>query len=221
MVGRLLYLGFTRPYIMHSFHLLGQFVHNPRKPHWLASLHVVKYLKSTLTAGLSFPADSSFELRAFCEADWAACRDTRRSMTSFCIYLGATPVSWKSKKQTTVSKSSAEAEYRSMGATVCEIKWICYLLRDFGISPTLPINLYCDNEVAVHIAKNVVFHERTKHLEIDCHIVCDKFKEGFICPIHVPTRVQVADIFTKSLPFPLFQRFYSKLGLVQITNALT
>lgn len=105
-VGRLPYLGFTSPDIMHSIHLLSQFVQDPHKLHWAAALHVVHYLKHTSTAGLFFDASSSLEVIAFCDADWVACRDTRRVVTGYCVYLGSTPVSWKSKKQTTISRSS-------------------------------------------------------------------------------------------------------------------
>lgn len=188
LVGRLLYLSFTRLDIVHSVHLLSQFVHSPRKPHWSAALHVVRYLKTTSTFGLFFSASSQFTLKAFCDADWAACRDFRKSVTGYCIFLGPTPISWKSEKQSTMSKSSAEAEYRSMATFVCELQWLVYLLRDFRISPTLPISLYCDNQAAVHISQNAIFHESTKHVEIDCHIVREKYKDGLIRPLHIASR---------------------------------
>lgn len=98
MIGGLLYLGFTRPDIMYSVHLLSQYIHDPRKAHWSAALHVVCYLKHTPTAGLFFASSSSLQLTTFCAADCVACRDTRRSVTEFCIYLGSTPISWKWKK---------------------------------------------------------------------------------------------------------------------------
>ncbi|KAL0463707.1 UNVERIFIED_CONTAM: Retrovirus-related Pol polyprotein from transposon RE2 [Sesamum latifolium] len=213
LVGRLLYLGFTRSDISYCVQQLSQFIHHPCEAHWRAALHVVRYLKGSPTMGLFFPSSSSFQLRAFCDADWASCSDSRRSLTGFCVFLGDALVSWKTKKQPTVSRSSAEAEYRSMGATVCELRWISYLLQDFALSVHTPVPLFCDNKAALHIMANPVFHERTKHLEINCYIVRDQYKLGFVAPSFVRGRDQLADVFTKSLSGPLFLSFLRKLPL--------
>ncbi|KAL0446187.1 UNVERIFIED_CONTAM: Retrovirus-related Pol polyprotein from transposon RE1 [Sesamum latifolium] len=117
------------------------------------------------------------------------------------------------KKQATVSRSSAEAEYRSMGIAVCELLWISYLLTEFQVPISLPIPFWCDNKAAIHITENPVFHERTKHLDIDCHLVRDQFKRGFITPLHISGKEQPADLFTKSLAPPAFSFLLSKLGL--------
>ncbi|KAL2242369.1 UNVERIFIED_CONTAM: Retrovirus-related Pol polyprotein from transposon RE1 [Sesamum indicum] len=214
LVGRLLYLSFTRPDISYSVQQLSQYVNRPCEAHWKAALHVVRYLKGSPSLGLFFPAANSLELQAFCDADWASCPDSRRSLTGFCVFLGPALLSWKTKKQSTVSRSTAEAEYRSLAATVCELRWLSYLLADFGVSVTLPISLSCDNKAAVHILANPVFHERTKHIEIDCHVVRDAYKDGFIMPVLVRSLAQIADIFTKSVSVKLFSSFISKLGLV-------
>lgn len=114
LIGRLLYLDFTCPNLVYDVHQLSQFIHQPHQSHWCAALHIIKYLKYTANVGLFFPVNNPLVLEAYCDVDWAVCRDTRRSITGYCIYLGSTPISWKSKKQPTVSRSSAEAEYRSM-----------------------------------------------------------------------------------------------------------
>ncbi|KAL0349131.1 UNVERIFIED_CONTAM: hypothetical protein Sangu_1140900 [Sesamum angustifolium] len=101
-----------------------------------------------------------------------------------------------------------------MGAVVCELQWISYLLQDLYVSFPTPISLFCDNQATLHIVANPVFHERTKHLEIDCHLVRDKYKSGFILPTHISGKLQLADLFTKTLPGPLFASFLSKLGLI-------
>ncbi|XP_020548154.1 uncharacterized protein LOC110011709 [Sesamum indicum] len=221
LIGRLLYLGFTRPDVSYGAQQLSQFVHRPCKEHLAAALHLVKYLKGTSTKGLFFPAHNSFSLTGYCDADWASCPDSRRSLTGYCIFLGSALISWKTKKQPTVSRSTAEAEYRSLAATVCELQWISYLLKDFQVPIQTPIPLYCDNQAAVHIVANPVFHERTKHLEIDCHLVRDKYKDGFVLPSHVPSKLQLADCFTKVLARPALTVHLSKLGLVDFSSSPT
>ncbi|KAL0335652.1 UNVERIFIED_CONTAM: Retrovirus-related Pol polyprotein from transposon RE2 [Sesamum radiatum] len=181
-----------------------------------ASLHVVRNLKGCPSKGLFLPALNSFTLMAYSDADWASCPDSRRSLTGFCIFLGTALVSWKTKKQTTVSRSTAEAEYRSMAAAVCEIRWISFLLRDFGIPVSAPVMLHCDNKAAMHVTANPVFHERTKHIEIGCHVVRNAYKEGLINLSYVRSSEQLADVFTKVLPLPSFSSLTSKLGLVSL-----
>ncbi|KAL0416376.1 UNVERIFIED_CONTAM: Retrovirus-related Pol polyprotein from transposon RE2 [Sesamum latifolium] len=158
------------------------------------------------------PPQNTLSLSAFSDASWASCPDSRCSITGFCVFLGSSLVSWKTKKQARVSRSSAKAKYRALASTVCELLWISYLLREFPISVTQPISFWCDNKAALHITTNPVFHEHTKHLDIDRHLVRDHFKCGYIAPTHVRGPDQPADIFTKALPVPSFVRLLSKLG---------
>lgn len=96
-----------------------------------------------------------------------------------------------------MSRSSAEAEYRSMAAATCELKWIKGILSNLGITHSRPMSLLCDNQTTLHIAKNFVFHERTKHIEMDCHFVRDEILKGIVQTAYVPINTQLADIFTK------------------------
>ncbi|KAL2228363.1 UNVERIFIED_CONTAM: Retrovirus-related Pol polyprotein from transposon RE1, partial [Sesamum indicum] len=199
LLGRLLYLGFTKPDICHATQQLSQFMQSPCQDHWEAALHLIKYLKGTLHRALHFNSNNSFTLEAYCDADWATCKGTRKSLTGYCIFLGGSLISWKTKKQTTVSRSTAEAEYRSMGSTTCELIWIHSLLKDLKVDVQTPIPFYCDNQAVLYITANLVFHERTKHIEIDCHLVRDMYKEGFITPKHIASKEQPANLFTKIL----------------------
>lgn len=214
LVGRLLYLTLTRPDITYCVQQLSQYVSSPTKAHMQAALHIVRYLKGSSTLGLFYSSASTFHIEAYCDSDWAACPQTRRSLSGYCILLGNNAISWKTKKQTTVARSSCEAEYRSMANVVCELLWITYILQDFHIKPSLPIPLWCDNKSALQIASNPVYHKRTKHIEIDCHVVRDKCREEFIKPQHVPSQLQLADMFTKSLASPQLTSLMTKLGLI-------
>ncbi|XP_023754735.1 uncharacterized mitochondrial protein AtMg00810-like [Lactuca sativa] len=222
LVGKLLYLNFTRPDISHAVQQLSQFLHSPTDTHWQAALQVLKYLKGTPSKGLFFDKKSSdITILAYSDSDWALCKDTRRSLTGYCIFLGSSLISWKTKKQKTMSRSSCEAEYRSLAATVCEPLWISYILRDLKIKMHIPVTLWCDNKAAIHITENPIFHERTKHLDIDCHLVRDQYKIGFVRPKHISKKEQAADIFTKALCQPQFQNLLFKLNLRDIHQGLT
>ncbi|XP_013613744.1 PREDICTED: uncharacterized mitochondrial protein AtMg00810-like [Brassica oleracea var. oleracea] len=212
-VGKLVYLAITRPELSYSIHVLSQVMHKPRAAHWDAVVRVLRYLKGCPGQGIILRATSDLRLRAFCDSDWAACPSTRRSLSSYIVLLGNSPISWKTKKQNTVSHSSAEAEYRSMAVTVCELKWLKRLLKDLGVTHKEAMELFCDSKAALYIAANHVFHERTKHIEADRHSVRDAVQEGLIVTRHVRTTEQTADIMTKALGASAFQYLLAKLGV--------
>lgn len=130
--------------------------------------------------------------------------------------LGGNLITWKSKKQSVVARSSIEAEYRAMAHTSCELSWIKHLLMEMGFDILLPMKMSCDNQAAIHIASNPVFHERTKHIEVDCHLVREKLENGLIVTPYVSTQDQLADMFTKSLSRARLELLCCKLGLHDI-----
>lgn len=159
LVGKLNYLTNTRSDLSFAVLCLSQYMQRPCMSHYSAALRVLRYLRTDPSQGIFLNAHPSFDLLAFCDANWAACRDSRRSVSGFFITLGGAPISWKSKKQISVSMSSAEAEYRSMRRVTAEITWLVRLLADLSASPTLPVPVHSDSQAAIHIARNPVFHE--------------------------------------------------------------
>ncbi|XP_016203659.1 uncharacterized protein LOC107644330 [Arachis ipaensis] len=174
LLGRLLYLTNTRSDIAYAVGKLSQFLDCAIDEHFKAAFLILSYLKQAPVKGLFFPSKNDFKLSGFVDSDWATCADTKRSVTGYYYFLGSSLVSWKSKKQTTVACSSSEAEYRAMAQATREGQWLLFLLLEFGIQHSQPISLYYDNQFAMHIAVNPIFHRRTKHIEVDCHIVREK-----------------------------------------------
>jgi hypothetical protein len=133
-------------------------------------------LKKCPGQGLFSPRDSSLFLLGYSDADWAGCLDSRRSISGQCFFLGKSLISWRTKKHLVVSRSSSEAEYKALGAATYELQWLLYLLKDLHVITVKLHVLYCDNQSALYITANPVFHERTKHLEIECHLVREKLQ---------------------------------------------
>ncbi|GKB50819.1 putative RNA-directed DNA polymerase [Tanacetum coccineum] len=150
-------------------------------------------------SGIQINKTCNLKLGAYADSDWARCPATRKSISGYCVFLGDSLVTWKSKKQSTLSKSSAEAEYRSMASATCEVIWLSNLLGDMGVKNLLPVVMYCDNSSALQIAANPVFHEKSKHFEIDVHLVKEKVASGVIKTKKIHTTQQIADILTKGL----------------------
>ena len=168
----------------------------------------------TPTRGLFFPKGNPILLTAYADEDWAGYPDSRRSTTGWSMYLGTSLISWKCKKQEQVSKSSSEGEYRAMSSACLEILWLQGLLPDLGFAQTSPTPLHADNSGAIRITKNPVLHERTKRIEVDCHFIRDEYVHNEISLPHVPTELQLADIFGKGLRRPRHQFLVSKLNLI-------
>uniref|UniRef100_A0A2N9EYP1 Uncharacterized protein n=1 Tax=Fagus sylvatica TaxID=28930 RepID=A0A2N9EYP1_FAGSY len=216
LVGSLVYLTVTRPDISYAVHIVSQFMAAPRSLHYAAVLRILRYLKGTLFHGLHFSSQSSLTLQAYSDADWAGDPTDRRSTTGYCFLLGDSLISWRSKKQSVVARSSTEAEYRALADTTAELLWLRWLLQDLGIDCSTAVPIHCDNQSAIQIAHNDVFHERTKHIEIDCHFVRHHLLQGTLQLRSVSSQDQLADIFTKPMPPGRFRDLISKLKLVSL-----
>ena len=178
LVGSLIYLTITRPDISYAVHVVNQFMAAPRSPHYAVVLKILRYLKGTIFNGLHFSSHSSLTLHAYSDADWAGDPTHHRSTTGYCFLLGDSLISWRSKKQTIVACSNTEAEYRVLVATTAELIWLRWLLKDLGVDCSTATKLHCDNQSAIQIVHHDVFHERTKHIEIDCHFILHHLLQG-------------------------------------------
>lgn len=171
MAGSLQYLTFTRPDISCSVNFVCQHMHSPTNFHFQLVKRILRYIHGSIGHGVLLLSQNPLLVHEFSDADWAGCPLIRRSTTGYCIYLGANCISWSSKTQHTVTRSSTEAEYHALASTAAEITWISFILRDNRLYLSQPPTLFCDNISAVYMTINPMFHARTKHIEIDCHFV--------------------------------------------------
>ncbi|XP_054813357.1 secreted RxLR effector protein 161-like [Prosopis cineraria] len=199
----------TRPDISLSVQSLSQFMQTPMKAHMAAAKNVLRYLKSNLGLRILLSSRHSTTLRCFCDSDWAACHTTRRSVSGYLLKIGDSLISWKVKKQEIVSKSSDEAKYRALSVAILEVIWVLGVMKDLGFQNVDLVKVYCDSKAAIHIANNPIFHERTKHIEVDCHFVREKLQQKIISLHHVCSAEQEADVLTK----PLGKKLHDSLNL--------
>ncbi|XP_050914708.1 uncharacterized mitochondrial protein AtMg00810-like [Lathyrus oleraceus] len=201
LVGKLLYLTTTRPDIAFIVQHLSRFISKPLQVHHSAAIRVLKYLKGALAKGLFYSFSSTLKFSGFTDSDWASCPATRRSVTGYCVFIGTSLVSWKSKKKSTVSRSSSEAEYRALVSLSYELQWLQYLFQDLHISIDEPSSVYCDNKSAIYL---------------DCHVIREKIQNGLIHLLPVSSVAQSTDVLTKPLHVASFTSLVSKLGLLDI-----
>jgi hypothetical protein len=213
VVGALQYCTLTRPEIAYSVNQLCQHMHAPSSTHWIAAKRVLRYLNGSPDHGLYY-TKSNLQLNAFCDSDWAGCPDDRRSTSGFAVFLGDCLIAWSAKKQAVVSRSSTEAEYRSLSIATAELYWLRMLFKELKIFLSTPPVLWCDNVSALALASNPVFHARTKHIEVDYHFVREKVLNRDIIIKFISTQDQVADIFTKGLSSARFLALKVKLMVV-------
>ncbi|KAL0642049.1 hypothetical protein Bca4012_102844 [Brassica carinata] len=216
LLGKLIYLTITRPDICFAVNQVSQHMQVPKEHHWRMVERILMYLNGSPDQGVWMGCNGSTEVVGYCDADWAGDRADRRSTTGYCTFIGGNLVTWKSKKQKVVSCSSAEAEYRAMLKLTNELVWIKGILKHLEIDQATPMTMHCDNQAAIHIASNSVFHERTKHIEVDCHKVRQMIILGVILPCYTRSEDQLADVFTKAARQKTMESIHIRLGLIDL-----
>ncbi|XP_042973050.1 uncharacterized mitochondrial protein AtMg00810-like [Carya illinoinensis] len=189
LVGALQYLTITRLDLAHAVFAVSQYMQKPSLCHFQVVKRILRYIKGTLRNGLSFTPSSSYNILAYSDVDWTGCPDTRRSIFGYAIYLDDKLVSWHSKKQPTVSRSSCESKYRALASTTIEVKWLGHLLHDLKVTSSSSLILLCDNQSSIFLATNPVSHNCSKHIELDYHFVHELVAFGELWLQYVPTNL--------------------------------
>ena len=218
LVGSLIYLTNTRPDLVYAVSVVSRFMSEPSKLHFAAAKRILRYVQGTKSYGVVFQAEKDNKLVGYSDSDWAGSIDDRKSTSGNVFFLGTKPISWSSKKQSTVAMSSAEAEYISASGAACEAVWLRRILKDMKQCQTTPTILFCDNLSAIAMTKNPVFHNRSKHIELRHHFIRELASRGEIELAFCKTGDQVADIFTKPIPTAKFLYFREKLGVIDFSK---
>ena len=195
IVGCLIYLSHTRPDVAYAVSVVSQFMHNLSVDHMDAVVRILRYLKSAPGREVMFSNHNNIlEVCGFTGADWARNITDQRSTSVYFTFVGGNLVTWKSKKQKVVARSSVEAEYRDMAQGVWELLWLRNLLQDLGIKPKCVMQLYCNNKATIDISQNPVQHDRTKHVKVNCHFIKEKLDVEIISFHFVHSEEQLSDI---------------------------
>jgi hypothetical protein len=214
MIGSLLYITASRPDIMHVVGIVGRYQATPKQSHLLVVKRIFRYLKETMNYGLWYPKNQNFQLSVYSDVDWANCMDERKSTSGGVFFLGDSLVAWLSKKQGSISLSTTEEEYIVVATCCTQVLWMIQTLVDMEVKYTTSIPIHCDNTSAISVSKNLVFRSKTKHIPIKYHFMREKVTNKIVQVHYIPTKEQIADIFTKPLAKTPFEYLRQKLGFI-------
>ena len=213
LVGSLNYLTLTRPDISYSVGLVSRFMSKPQQTHFKVAKRILRYIKGTINMGLFYDANSEFILHGYTDSDLGGDPNDGKSTCGYCFFVGSGAISWKSKKEHSISLCSTEAEYKGCTNAAKEALWLRRLLEDLGLPQQAPTPLHCDNQSAIALAKNPVFHARTKHISLQHHFIREQVEDKQVTLLYCKGENQVADILTKPLSKERFQFHCKNLGL--------
>jgi hypothetical protein len=213
LVGKLLFLTKTRPDISHAVGVVSRFMQDPQESHLQAAKHILRYVRRFPDLGLLFQQGEEIGLRGYTDADYGQDIDDIISVGAYIFFLGNFPISWNSKKQSSTSRSSCESEYRPLAQCSCEAIWLRRLLNELRILDDKPTSIYCDNQSSIKLSYNPVFHEKSKHFQIDYHFTQQKVEDNSIKVEFISSQEQPADILTKPLGRIKFDNCRRKLHL--------
>ncbi|GAB2268299.1 hypothetical protein Dimus_038706 [Dionaea muscipula] len=236
VVGSLRYIACTRPNIVYAVGMVSRYMQRPTTEHWMACKRILRYLKGTLDHGLWYPTvtvatsvivasapnqagscvlydPEQFTIMGYSDSDWAGDIDERKSTTGWVFMAGTTTVSWASKKQLIVALSSSKPEYVAAAACVSHAVWLRKLLAELQLKQERPMMIHVDNQSAIAIAKNPVYHDRSKHIDVRFYFLREAIAQKEVELSFVRTHAQVADVFTKALSFAMFSRCRRMLGV--------
>jgi hypothetical protein len=206
LVGSLLYLTHSRPYLSYAVGTVSRFMQEPHELHWKDAKHILRYVQGTITFGIHYATDSTLDLIGFTDSDWVGDNTDRKSTSGYSLSLGFGPICWSSKKQATISLSSVEAEYRGVVNITIQAMWLQHFLTELGIQFHRSIVIWCDNQSTLKFCRDPVQRQRTKHIEIHMHYIQDLVHEGIIDLQFCPSAEQMTNIFTKTFTE---QKFHS------------
>ena len=221
-VGSLLYLSTsTRPDIAFAVSNVAKFYANPTQRHWTGVKRILRYLKGTSDLGLHYTSSDVDDLVGYSDSDWAGDLDDRKSVSGYMFKLCGAPISWRSKKQTSVALSTAEAEYVALSGATQEAVWLRQLTSELRYEQTKPTVVYEDNQSAISLAQNAQFHGRMKHIDIRHHFVREKVSDGVVEIKYCRSDRMLADILTKGLSGTIFETLRKSAGIVPVPTCFS
>ncbi|KAJ7971537.1 Retrovirus-related Pol polyprotein from transposon TNT 1-94 [Quillaja saponaria] len=213
LVGSLRYLTCTRPDILYAVRVVSRYMESPTFTHMKTAKRILRYLRGTLDYGLFYSSSHIIDLVGYCDSDFAGDLDDRKSTTGFVFFMGNNAISWVSKKQPIITLSTCEPEYVTATSCTCHAIWLRRLLKELQEPQKEATQIFVDNKSALALAKNPVFHDRSKHIDTRYHFIHECIAKKEVEVKFVKSLDQVADIFTKPLKFEVFQGLRELLGV--------